>query len=104
MNELDQLDEIEVESLINEYTELQTQIKELKSQAEKARKKFTYWLDNQGATRCATRTFVATKQTRKGVVDIKQIQTKYGILDSELENYRKQPTQYWSVKKKGKNK
>ena len=104
MNELDQLDEIEVESLINEYTELQTQIKELKSQAEEARKKFTYWLDSQGATKCATRTFVAAKHIRKGIVDIKQIQAKFGILDSELNYYRKQPTEYWSVKKKGKNK
>jgi len=90
----------QVEGLINEHIELGEQIKALKKRDDEIKAKYTHWLDNVGAAKVQADTFTATKSKRKGAVDLKKIQIAYKIPDYELETYRKDGSEFWTVKKK----
>jgi len=95
-----ELTEAQVEGLIIEHIALGEEIKALKVKQDAAKEKFTSWLDSKGAKRVSTADFVATLTTRKGSFDKKAFQIAHGFKDSDLDKFKKQPSVFWTVKKK----
>ncbi len=94
-----EMSEDQVESLINEYTDINDEMKALKKKQDKIKAIYTEWLDNMGATSVTTAKFTAKLSSRKGTVDMKILQRDYKISDAELELFRKAPSKFWVVKK-----
>ena len=94
-----EMTEMQIESLINEYTDINDEMKALKKKQDKIKAIYTEWLDNIGATSVTTAKFTAKLSSRKGSIDMKILQRDYKISDTELELFRKAPSKFWVVKK-----
>ena len=91
----------ELQELANGYVRLAASKKDIDAGMKAAKEEIVDELEKVDDTKFDFHNgLTAAKQTRKGTVDVKALQIKYGISDDDLDLLRKQPTVSWVLKVK----
>ena len=91
----------ELQQVADDYTDVAAKVKELTGEMKILKSNIVSELEKVDDTKFDfLNGLTANKQTRKGNVDMKELQIKYGINDADLDLLRKESTSSWVLKVK----